>query len=181
MRDLCDELGLHAIGIFGRDLRLLQQVLALHLCRLRYPGNVGFILRAAEVAGAAGVLLDVDWTEKEHAAARRASIHADRFFPVVPADTASVFAAAHAAGRRIVAVETSGKATPWSVDLARPALIVVGGEAEGIPDELLERADDTVRIPTRGFIPSYNVQAAVGMVLGEWLRQTTEGAAAPAG
>jgi len=29
-----------------------------------------------------------------------------------------------------------------------------------------------VRIPTRGFIPSYNVQAAVGMLLGEWLRQT---------
>ena len=146
--------------------------LALHLCRLRYPGNVGFILRSAEVAGAAGVVLDVDWTEKEHAAARRASIHANRFLPVVEATTARAFDAAEAAGRRIIAVETSGEATPWSLDLARPSLVVVGGEAEGIPDDLLARADATVRIPTRGFIPSYNVQAAVGILLGEWLRQT---------
>jgi len=146
--------------------------LALVLCRLRYPGNVGFILRAAEVAGAAGLALDVDWTEKEHAAARRASIHADRFLPVIESGTEGAFDAAQAAGRRIVAVETSGSATPWSLDLTRPTAIVVGNEAEGIPEPLLARADETVRIPTRGFIPSYNVQAAVGMLLGEWLRQT---------
>ena len=146
--------------------------LALHLCRLRYPGNVGFILRAAEVAGAAGVALDVEWAEKEHAAARRVSIHAERFLPVVEAETARVFQAARAAGRWIVAVETSGETTPWSLDLTRPTLIVVGGEAEGIPAVRLAEADETVRIPTRGFIPSYNVQAAASMLLGEWLRQT---------
>ena len=146
--------------------------LAVVLSGLRYPGNVGFILRAAEVAGAAGVVLDADWTEREHATARRASIHADRFLPVVEAETREAFDASRRAGRRIVAVETSGKKTPWSIDLAGPTTIVVGGEAEGIPDDLLARADEVVRIPTRGFIPSYNVQAAVGMLLGEWLRQT---------
>ena len=146
--------------------------LALHLCGLRYPGNVGFILRAAEVAGAAGVLLDVDWSEKQHGAARRKSIHADRFLPVLQAETGAAFEAARKSGRRIVAVETSGRETPWTLDLATPSLVVVGGESEGIPDDLLAQADATVRIPTRGFIPSYNVQAAVGMLLGEWLRQT---------
>jgi len=167
-----------AIALLGAPLATTVEALmageglALALCRLRYPGNVGFILRAAEVAGAAGVVLDADWTEKEHAAARRASIHAERFLPVVEAETRRAFEAARAAGRRIVAVETSGEAPPWSVDLASPSLIVVGGEAEGIPEELLAEADVTVRIPTRGFIPSYNVQAAAGMLLGEWLRQT---------
>jgi tRNA G18 (ribose-2'-O)-methylase SpoU len=34
--------------------------------------------------------------------------------------------------------------------------------------------DACLRIPMRGFIPSYNVQAAAGIVLGEWLRQTHE-------
>lgn len=163
------------------DALMAAPGLTLALCRLRYPGNVGFILRAAEVAGAAGVAVDVDWTEKEHAAARRASIHAERFLPVVEADTAAAIASARQAGRRVVAVETSGEATPWSLDLTRPTLIVVGGEAEGIPEDLLAQADATVRIPTRGFIPSYNVQAAVGMLLGEWLRQTDSGAVAPTG
>ena len=167
-----------AVALLGAPLAttvealMASEGLALALCRLRYPGNVGFIFRAAEVAGAAGVVLDADWTEREHAAARRASIHAERFLPVVEAETRRAVEAARAAGRRVVAVETSGEATPWSVDLASPSLIVVGGEADGIPEVLLADADVTVRIPTRGFIPSYNVQAAVGMLLGEWLRQT---------
>lgn len=147
--------------------------LALVLVGLRYPGNVGFILRAAEVAGAAGVALEVSWSRAEHAAARRASIHADRFLPVLNSPAVESFDAAVAAGRRIVAVETSGTASPWSLDLRRPTALVVGGEAEGIPERLLARADETVRIPGRGFIPSYNVQAAVSILLGEWLRQTT--------
>ena len=44
-----------------------------------------------------------------------------------------------------------------------------------VPEQVavrLAEADETVRIPTRGFIPSYNVQAATSMLLGEWLRQT---------
>jgi tRNA G18 (ribose-2'-O)-methylase SpoU len=73
-----------------------------------------------------------------------------------------------------VALETSGAKTPWSVDLASPTLILVGSETTGLPDTILESVDDTVRIPTRGFIPSYNVQAAVGMLLGEWLRQNSD-------
>ena len=145
--------------------------LALVLAGLRYPGNVGFILRAAEVAGAAGVALDADWNASERASARRASMRAERFLPVVECGAEAALDAAVEAGRRIVAVETSGQASPWSVDLRSPAAIVFGGEAEGIPEALLARADAVVRIPTRGFIPSYNVQAAVGILLGEWLRQ----------
>ena len=49
--------------------------------------------------------------------------------------------------------------------------LLVGGETTGISEALLESMDDVARIPTPGFIPSYNVQAAVGMLLGEWLRQ----------
>ncbi len=69
-----------------------------------------------------------------------------------------------------------GGRSPWESDLTRRrAVWLIGSETEGIPEEVLERADEVVRIPTRGFIPSYNVQAAAGMVLGEWLRQTDAG------
>ena len=143
------------------------------LAGLRYPANVGFLLRSAEVAGAAGVVLDVDWTESVFAEAERISIRAQRFLSVVGAEADRAVEAARAAGRRVVAVETEGGVAPWSVDLASPALLVLGSETDGIPQAVLESADDRVRIPVRGFIPSYNVQAAAGVLIGEWLRQTS--------
>ena len=145
------------------------------LVGLRYPSNVGFILRSAEVAGAAGVVVANDWSDSEWAEARRVSIHAERFFSVLSrasSEAQDVVDGARTAGRRIVAVETSGEIDPWQGDLRRPSLVILGSETLGIDESILMKADEVVRIPTRGFIPSYNVQAATGMVLGEWLRQS---------
>jgi TrmH family RNA methyltransferase len=64
-----------------------------------------------------------------------------------------------------------GRRAPWQVDLLPPALFVIGGERYGIPPELLERCDETLRIPVAGFIPSYNLQAAMAAVAIERLRQ----------
>jgi TrmH family RNA methyltransferase len=141
------------------------------LVGLRYPGNVGFILRSAEVAGAAGVVLDTGWQGAEFAEALRVGMHADRFFPVLKSQASVALAAARQAGRRIVALETVGETALWDADLAVPVAILVGSETTGLEAGLLEAADEILRIPTQGFIPSYNVQAVVAMVLGEWLRQ----------
>lgn len=148
---------------------------AVVLVGVRYPGNVGFILRAAEVAGAAGVVVCNDWPleGRQWREARRASIRADRFFPVLEAEAASAVSAAHRAGRRVVGVETSGEETPWSIDFRLPLALILGGESDGIPAPLLDSVDALVRIPTLGVIPSYNVQAATSILLGECLRQLT--------
>ncbi|MFK7896029.1 MAG: TrmH family RNA methyltransferase [Myxococcota bacterium] len=146
--------------------------LVLLLAGLRYPGNVGFILRAAEVAGAAGVVIANDWEGEQLAEADRIGMHASRFFGVLESDVEASFAAAREAGRRIVAFETEGAETPWQNDWRAPTLAVIGGETEGLSPALVEACDAVLRIPTRGFIPSYNVQAAAGIALGEWLRQT---------
>jgi tRNA G18 (ribose-2'-O)-methylase SpoU len=144
------------------------------LVGLRYPGNVGFIVRSAEVAGVAGVLLSGDWAGGQREEALRVGMRADRFLPVLDVEPEAALACAREAGRRIVALETGGQTRPWEMDLRGPLLLVVGGETSGIPADLLAEVDARVTIPTRGFIPSYNVQAAVGIALGEWLRQTEE-------
>ena len=144
------------------------------LVGLRYPGTVGFILRSAEVAGAAGVVLVNDWEGPQLSEALRVGMRADRFFPVIESEAAAAIAAARRAGRRVIALEMAGTKPPWKADLGSPAAVVVGSETTGISDAILESVDEIIRIPTRGFIPSYNVQAAVGMLLGEWLRQNLE-------
>jgi tRNA G18 (ribose-2'-O)-methylase SpoU len=50
-------------------------------------------------------------------------------------------------------------------------LLVIGGETRGIPAPLLARCDEVLRIPMAGFIPAYNLQAAMAAVAAERLRQ----------
>lgn len=173
----------------GLDEMLAAGGVAWCLVGLAYPGNTGFALRLAEVSGADGVVVESAFEAGHrpdaatgagrqrgapHEARRealRAAMRADRFMPVFWERALNVIPRARAAGRAIVAVEDTGDTAPWRFDLRQPLLLLVGGERHGIPREVLRACDSAIRIPMRGFIPSYNVQAAMAMVAGERLRQ----------
>ena len=141
------------------------------LTGIAYPGNAGFAIRTAEVSGAAGIAIDATFDREGRRQALRASMRADRLFPVLWEPSGEVLAHARAAGHRVVGIEDRGKHAPWDVDLTGDVLLVVGGEAAGVAEPILEGCDETVRIPMTGFMPSYNLQAAVAIVAGERLRQ----------
>lgn len=146
------------------------------LAGLAFPGNIGFAIRTIEVAGACAVAVAPPLAGAERRAALRASMDADRFFPVAwtSADAALAAARAPAGGtaRRIVAIEDTPHATaPWDADLTGPVLFVAGGERNGIDPAVLAACDATIRLPMRGFIPAYNVHAAIAAVTLERLRQ----------
>jgi TrmH family RNA methyltransferase len=145
---------------------------------LVYPGNTGFAIRTAEVSGADGIVIDNDFDHAARREAVRAAMRADLFMPVFWERSADVIPAARAAGRRIVAIEDVGRAAPWEVDLLASSLFVVGAERHGIPDAVLADCDTVIRIPMAGFIPSYNLQAAMAVVAGERLRQQARRAGA---
>ena len=141
------------------------------LVGLAYPGNTGFAIRLAEVSGAHAVFVDGAFLHEGRREALRASMRAERFMPVFWDPALDVVASARAAGRRVLAVEDVGTSAPWEVDLTQPLLLIVGGERQGIPQAVLAACDGALRIPMRGFIPSYNLQAAMAIVVGEQLRQ----------
>jgi len=136
-----------------------------------YPGNVGGAVRTAEVSGADAVYVDNDFDHAQRRDVRRASMRADRALPLGWERAGVVIGAARRAGKRIVGVEDTGPAAPWDVDLRGPVLLVVGGEARGIPATVLRRCDAVVRIPTAGFVSSYNMGAALAALAAERLRQ----------
>ena len=144
------------------------------LVDVAYPGNAGFAIRSAEVSGAEAIFLDTAMDAEGQRQALRASMYADRFFPVRWQDAETVLDAARRAQRSVVAIEDSGKAAPWEADLRGPVLFVIGGETRGIPPALLARCDEVLRIPMAGFIPAYNLQAAMAAVAAERLRQCGE-------
>jgi 23S rRNA (guanosine2251-2'-O)-methyltransferase len=136
-----------------------------------YPGNAGFVIRTAEVSGAAGVVIDADFDRAARRDAGRIAMGADRYLPVFFESAERVLPAARERGLRVVAIEDVGTHSPWEVDLRGPVIFVVGGEEHGLPEALLSEADEVLRIPMQGFVPSYNLQAAMAAVVSERMRQ----------
>jgi 23S rRNA (guanosine2251-2'-O)-methyltransferase len=171
------EIGPDILALVGRDpTRSATKILEMGglVCLLsgpKYAQNIGFSIRTVEVSGADAIIIDTELTGEQKRIAIRTSMKATRFLSVEWADSASTITMAKTTGARIIAIEDVGEKEPWDVDLTGPVLLIVGGERHGISDELLEQADEIIRIPMAGFVPSYNLQAPLAIVTVEALRQ----------
>jgi tRNA G18 (ribose-2'-O)-methylase SpoU len=141
----------------------------------RYPVNIGFTIRTAEVSGAQAVFVDGQLNHKEKKAARRASMKAHRFMPVHWVDGEELVEMARRAGFRVISLEDTGEIGPWDEDLTGNVLLVVGGEHDGISESILQSSDSIIKVPMSGFVPSYNLQAPMAVVAAEALRQSNLG------
>ncbi len=145
--------------------------LAWLLAGARYPVNIGFTIRTAEVSGSNAVFVDGDLSHAQKKSAKRASMKAHRFMPVHWVQGDELVRLAKASGFRVIALEDTGSLEPWEEDLTGDVLLVVGGEKDGISDSILGECDSVLRIPMSGFVPSYNLQAPMAVVAAEALRQ----------
>jgi RNA methyltransferase, TrmH family len=164
--------GLAAI-VRGRTVSLADLVVtpgavfaALH--EIGNPGNLGTIIRTANAAGAAGVVLVGQATDPFDPASVKASMGALFGLPVAQAaDSGEFFAWAGA--HRISVVTTSARAARsfWEAAYPRPVAILLGAEGAGLPAEVLARGDLQVRIPMVGTAESLNLAVAAGLLLYE--------------
>ena len=63
---------------------------------------------------------------------------------------------------------------PWRADLERPTALLIGSEAEGLPDDVAARADARVTIPLHHGMESANAASAAAALLYEAARQRAE-------
>ena len=71
-------------------------------------------------------------------------------------------------GYKIIAVSPEKKATFLpDYQLIEPVALVFGTEADGVSDEILEFADETLAIPMFGFTKSFNVSVAAAICVYE--------------
>jgi len=170
------------LALLGRDPEAnLEATLARRgalwlLVGVAYPGNIGMVIRTAEVSGADAIAIAGDFDHEAKRSALRAAMRADKFMPVYWCKALELLDAAKATGHTVLALDESGEHAPWQVDLTGPRVFVVGGENGGIPPEVVSRCDGAIRVPMAGFIPCYNLQAAVSAIATERLRQSSKGA-----
>lgn len=141
------------------------------LHHVAYPSNAGYAVRTAEVSGADGVIIDASFNHEQRARISHVSMGASRLLPVLYGSTSEVLDRAAERGLRCVAIEDVGARAPWEIDLRGPLLCLIGGERAGLQPSVLDRCHSVLRIPMAGFVPSYNLQAAMAAIASERLRQ----------
>lgn len=139
------------------------------LDEVRDPGNAGTIIRAADAAGADGVVLAGSSVDVFNPKVVRSTTGSLFHLPVaqdVPRDEA--VAAARAAGLQILAADIAGVDLPEVAgELARPTAWIFGNEAHGLEDHVLELADHVVKVPIYGHAESMNLATAASVCLYE--------------
>jgi TrmH family RNA methyltransferase len=146
--------------------------LAVALDTLQDPGNVGTIVRAAEAAGASGVLSTPTTAEPYGPKALRAAMGSAFRFPIVRrVRLADVAHAARDRGMRILATAANGATVYSDVDWRMPTLLLVGNEGAGLSKEATELADETVAVPLAPPVESLNAAVALAVILFEAARQ----------
>lgn len=153
------------------DLPLRADGLYLVAEAIEKPGNLGSLLRSADAAGVAGLLVCDPRTDLYNPNVVTASTGALFAVPlaVATADEAAKWLAGN--GIRTVAATPHTNRIYTDVDLAGGLAIVVGAEQFGLSRFWLERADVQVRIPMLGLADSLNVATATTILLYEAARQ----------
>ncbi|MCT9934293.1 RNA methyltransferase [Planotetraspora sp. A-T 1434] len=136
------------------------------LAHVRDPGNAGTVLRTADAAGADAVVFTDASVDPYNGKCVRASAGSLFHLPVVTGTpVAQAVRQAREAGLTILAADGAGTRTLDDVDLGRPTAWLFGNEAWGLPPELLELADEVVRVPIYGRAESLNLATAAAVCL----------------
>jgi RNA methyltransferase, TrmH family len=126
------------------------------------PGNIGTLLRAADGLGPAFLALSPGCADPTGPKALRASAGAVFRVPTCLFEDAP--------RPWIALVPRGGTALP-ALDLDPRATFVLGAEREGLPAEVVARADVTASIPLAPEAESLNVAVAGALGLYEWRRR----------
>lgn len=128
------------------------------------PHNAAAVLRSCDGFGIPRVHLVP--REEDFAVGRTVAKGAERWIEVVPHRTPELaLAALHDQGFTTVATHPEGNLCPEDLARLPRVALILGNEHDGLRDALHEGAQQSVRIPMRGFVESFNVSVAAAVLL----------------
>lgn len=136
------------------------------------PYNFGYTVRSLYAAGVQGVILPPrNWMSAAGVVAR-ASAGASELIPMYTASADEVISLFRAAGYRILCAGIRDSVSVFDEQFPYPVLLVIGGEKRGISRNILDQADQIVRIDYgREFRGSLSAASAATVMAFEIFRQ----------
>ena len=153
------------------DLRLPANALVIVAEAIEKPGNLGTILRSADAAGAAAVIVCDRVTDVHNPNVVRASTGTMFSVPIVEATSEEALAWLKARGFKVLAATPHAEKLHFEVDLTGNVAIALGAEQYGLTQKWMDGAELRVRIPMLGLADSLNVSAAATILVYEAVRQ----------
>lgn len=136
------------------------------------PRNLGAIMRSALAAGAHGMILQKHRCPPIGPELFKASAGAAWHLPVsMHSNIKYALDRLADEGLLILGAESGVGIPPWQAELARPLVLVLGGEDTGMRKVVRQRCDLMLSLPMAPGISSLNVSVAAGVFLFEILRQ----------
>lgn len=140
--------------------------------RIQDPGNLGTIIRTTDAAGFGGVLMSEDCVELYNPKTVRSSMgsffHTDIFEKI---GTHNLKELKELGFSVVCGVLADNTVEYTNADFTKPVIIVVGNEANGISDEILNLSDINIKIPIDGRAESLNAAVAAAVIMYEVRRQ----------
>jgi len=164
------------IGVFEQRLtapgaiRPAPDSVWIALENIRDPGNLGTIVRTADAAGAAGVILVGDTVDPFSIEAVRATMGSIFSVPLSRASRQDFEALRARWPGLVVGTHLAGATDYRRIGYRRPVLLVMGSEQSGLTPALAAACQALVKIPMAGKADSLNLAVATGIVLFEIMR-----------
>ena len=159
------------VSIRLADLRLPENALVIVTESIEKPGNLGTILRSADAAKVAAVIVCDRTTDIHNPNVVRASTGTMFSVPIVEASSDEALAYLKSHGFRVLAATPHAERLHFEVDLTGNVAIALGAEQYGLTEKWMDGAELRVRIPMLGMADSLNVSAAATILVYEAVRQ----------
>jgi len=152
---------------FGDDAK--KPLKLIYIREAQLEGNVGAVARSAESASFHALLMPPKMEITSQML--RSSAGALANLPVVRDSLFNVIKFCHKNAIKVIGVEVAGTENYFDADLSGDILLIVGGEDKSLSEEVMEKCDTVVKIPTSGRINSLNMSVASAVVMFEKVRQ----------
>ena len=138
--------------------------------QIRYPGNLGTLLRSAAATGVQAVLIPPETTDAFAPKVLRAGMGAHFRVPIREMGWEEISEVCRLSSLQVLVADMDGKSC-WESDLRQPLALIVGGEAEGASEQARKLANEQISIPMAGNVESLNAGVAGSVLMFEVVRQ----------
>lgn len=154
------------------NIKAAKLPLVIFLNEINNPSNLGAILRTAEAAGIAGVIVSANSADVFSPRSIRAAMGSSfRVRIWENAEFDEVMAWARERELRTTAADNSAAENYTEIDWKQPRLLIFGSEAHGLSREKLASVDEKLLIPMENGVESLNLGVSAGIILFEAKRQ----------
>ncbi|WP_432408677.1 TrmH family RNA methyltransferase [Wukongibacter sp. M2B1] len=142
------------------------------LDRLQDPGNVGTIIRTADSAGVDGIIALKGTVDIYNSKTIRSTMGSIFTLPVIYVDEITdIINNLRSEDTDIIATTLQAEKYHFETKYKKRCAVIIGNEANGISEDLIELSNIKIKIPIIGKAESLNASIASGIIMYEMVRQ----------